>query len=86
MSRMCPAFDASTVTGILAPAATPRHIVTQLNATLSKILAASEIRERFAALGAEVQPGTPEQLAQFIREDLAQWVKVVKQAGIKVEL
>jgi tripartite-type tricarboxylate transporter receptor subunit TctC len=81
-----PGFDASTVTGILAPAATPRHIVTQLNATLPKILAASEIRERFAALGAEVQPSTPEQLAQFIREDLAQWVKVVKQAGIKVEL
>lgn len=81
-----PGFDASTVTGILAPAATPRHIVIQLNATLSKILAASEIRERFAGLGAEVQPSTPEQLAQFIREDLAQWVKVVKQAGIKVEL
>jgi tripartite-type tricarboxylate transporter receptor subunit TctC len=81
-----PGFDASTVTGILAPAATPRHIVIQLNATLARILAASEIRERFAALGAEVQPSTPEQLAQFIREDLAQWVKVVKQAGIKVEL
>lgn len=41
---------------------------------------------RFASLGAEVQPSTPEELARFIREDLAQWVKVVRQAGIKLEL
>jgi len=80
-----PGFDASTVTGVLAPAATPRAIVTQLNATLLKVLGASEVRERFASLGAEVQPSTPEELARFIRDDLAQWVKVVKQAGIKLE-
>jgi len=81
-----PGFDASTVTGVLAPAATPRNIVTQLNATLAKILTAPEVKDRFAALGAELQPSTPEELAQFIRDDLAQWVKVVKQAGIKLEL
>jgi len=50
------------------------------------ILGTPEIRERFAALGAEVQPSTTEELGRFIREDLAQWVKVVKQAGIKLEL
>jgi tripartite-type tricarboxylate transporter receptor subunit TctC len=81
-----PGFDASTVTAVLAPAATPRNVVTRLNATLVKLLSAREIRERFASLGAEVQPSTPEELARFIREDLAQWVKVVKQAGIKLEL
>jgi tripartite-type tricarboxylate transporter receptor subunit TctC len=81
-----PGFDASTVTGILAPAATPREIVARLNAALVKVLAAAAVRERFATLGAEVQPSTTEELAAFIREDLAKWVKVVKQAGIKVEL
>jgi tripartite-type tricarboxylate transporter receptor subunit TctC len=81
-----PGFDASTVTAVPAPAATPRNVVTRLNATLVKLLSAREIRERFASLGAEVQPSTPEELARFIREDLAQWVKVVKQAGIKLEL
>lgn len=80
-----PGFDASTVTGILAPAAAPRDIVNRLNGTLNKVLAANAVRERFAALGAEVQPSTSEELGKFIREDLAQWVKVVKQAGIKVE-
>jgi tripartite-type tricarboxylate transporter receptor subunit TctC len=81
-----PGFDASTVTGVLAPAATPKHLVAQLNAALAKVLAVSEVKERFASLGAEVQPSTPDQLAQFIREDLAVWRRVVKEAGIKLEL
>lgn len=80
-----PGFDASTVTGILTPAATPREVITRLNGALNKVLATSAVRERFAALGAEVQPSSSEELGKFIREDLALWVKVVKQAGIKVE-
>jgi tripartite-type tricarboxylate transporter receptor subunit TctC len=80
-----PGFDASTVTGILAPAATPREVITRLSGALNKVLATSAVRERFAALGAEVQPSSSEELGKFIREDLALWVKVVKQAGIKIE-
>jgi len=81
-----PGFDASTVTGVLAPAATPRDVVQKLNAALAKVLAAPAVRERFASLGAEVQPSTSEELGAWIRADLAKWVKVVKQAGIKLEL
>lgn len=80
-----PGFDASTVTGILAPAATPREVIAQLNTALQKVLATPAVRDRFAALGAEVQPSSSEELGKFIRDDLALWVKVVKQAGIKVE-
>lgn len=80
-----PGFDASTVTGLLAPAAAPREVVARLNAALNKVLAAPAVRERFTALGAEVQPSSSEELGKFIREDLALWVKVVKQAGIKVD-
>ena len=81
-----PGFDASTVTGVLAPAKTPRDIVQRLNAALGQILAQPAVKERFAALGAEVQPSTSDELAAYIRDDLALWIKVVKQAGIKVEL
>ncbi len=80
-----PGFDASTVTGILAPAATPREVIAQLNTALQKVLATPAVRDRFSALGAEVQPSSSEELGKFIREDLALWIKVVKQAGIKVE-
>ena len=81
-----PGFDASTVTGVLAPARTPRDIVQRLNAALGQVLAQPAVKERFATLGAEVQPSTSDELAAWIRDDLAVWVNVVKQAGIKVEL
>jgi len=77
--------DASTFTGILAPAKVSKEIVATLNAALLKTLALDAVRERFATLGAEVLPSTPEQLAQFMKDDLAKWIKVVKTAGIKVE-
>ena len=81
-----PGFDASTVTGVLAPARTPRDIVQRLNAALGQVLAQPAVKERFATLGAEVQPSTSDELAAWIRDDLAVWINVVKQAGIKVEL
>lgn len=77
--------DASTFTGILAPARTSTDIVAKLNAALVKSLNANTVRERFASLGAEIIPSTPEELAQFIKTDLEKWVRVVKTAGIKVE-
>jgi tripartite-type tricarboxylate transporter receptor subunit TctC len=81
-----PGFDASTVTGVLAPARTPRDIVQKLNLALGQVLAQAAVKERFAAVGAEVQPSGSDELAAWIRDDLAVWVNVVKQAGIKVEL
>jgi len=80
-----PGFDASTVTGILAPAATPRAVITQLNGALRKVLGNTTVRNRFVTLGAEVQASSSEELGKFIREDLALWTKVVKQAGVKVQ-
>ena len=77
--------DASTFTGILAPAKTPGDIVAKLSAALMKTLKSDAVRERFATLGADVWSSTPEQLGQFIKDDLAKWSKVVKTAGIKVE-
>jgi len=81
-----PGFDASTVTGILAPAKVPKNVIAKLNEALNKVLANPAVKEKFAALGAEVQPSTPAELGKFIHDDLAIWKDVVKKAGIKVEL
>ena len=81
-----PGFDASTVTGVLAPARMPRDVVQKLNIALGQVLAQAAVKERFAAVGAEVQPSSSDELAAWIRDDLAVWVNVVKQAGIKLEL
>jgi tripartite-type tricarboxylate transporter receptor subunit TctC len=81
-----PGFDASTVTGILAPAKVPQNIIAKLNGALNKVLADPAVKKKFASLGAEVQPSTPAELGKFIHDDLAIWKDVVKKAGIKVEL
>jgi tripartite-type tricarboxylate transporter receptor subunit TctC len=71
--------------GVLVPAATPRELVTRLNTDLARTMAALDIRERLAAEGAEPTVGTPEQFAAFIKSEITQWSKVIKDAGITVE-
>ena len=71
--------------GLLAPAATPTAIVTRLNAEVAKILQSADVREKLAAQGAEPMPGTPQAFVSFMREEMAKWAPVVKQAGVKAE-
>jgi tripartite-type tricarboxylate transporter receptor subunit TctC len=78
-------FEVSVWFGILAPAATPRDIVTRLNQELVKALAAPDLRERFAAGGIEAQTSTPEQFASFARAETARYAKVIKDANISID-
>ena len=80
-----PGFDASTVTGIFVPAATPREVVARLNTVVTDLLNTAAVKERFATVGAEAAPGSSEEFGAFIRKDIARWINVVKQAGIKLE-
>jgi len=43
------------------------------------------VREKLAAQGAEPMPGTPQAFASFMREEMAKWAPVVKQAGVKLD-
>jgi tripartite-type tricarboxylate transporter receptor subunit TctC len=70
---------------LLAPAGTPRAIVTRLNAESVKAMAAPEIRERLAGLGGEPLSGSPEDVAAFLRKEYEQWGRVIRDAGIKAE-
>jgi tripartite-type tricarboxylate transporter receptor subunit TctC len=72
-------------TGLLAPANTPRAIVTQLNAAATEALASPDVKETLARQGAEPAGGTPEQFAEEIRRELAVWKDVVKQTGIRID-
>ena len=80
-----PRFEATNVTGLIAPAGTPREVIDKLNAATQKVIAKPDIQERLATLGAEAVGGTPEQFAAYIREDFAKWTQIVKDADVKVE-
>jgi tripartite-type tricarboxylate transporter receptor subunit TctC len=78
-------FEVPIWYGILAPAGTPREIITRLNAELVKALAAPDTREKLASIGIEPMTDTPEQFAAFIRSETERYAKVIKAAGIKGE-
>ena len=50
-----------------------------------KALESPDLREKLLAQGAEPMPGTPEAFASFMREEMAKWAPVVKQAGVKLD-
>jgi len=80
-----PGFEALQWFGLYAPAGTPREIVARLNNEIGKILHTSEIRERFANLGADASGGSADQFAIFQRAEVAKWTRIVKTSGAKIE-
>ena len=80
-----PDFESSSWVAVLAPAKTPRGILEKLNRELNAVLTSPETVEKLASLGIVATPGTPEQLAEQIRVDLAKYGRVVKAANIKAE-
>ena len=80
-----PGYAASGWFGVLAPAATPRGIITRLNAVIVKGIRGAEAHQRLAALGGDVVANTPAQFAAYMREDLAKWSKLIKAIGLKVK-
>jgi tripartite-type tricarboxylate transporter receptor subunit TctC len=78
-----PGYEATTASGVLAPAKTPRAIIVRINRELDAIVRNPDVRERFFAQGLEVVGGSPEDYAQHLRNELAQNARVIKAAGIK---
>jgi tripartite-type tricarboxylate transporter receptor subunit TctC len=78
-------YEATTASGVLAPAGTPRAIVARLNRELDAIVRNAEVKERFFAQGLEVVGGTPEQYAQHLRDELQLNTRIIKAAGIRAD-
>ena len=80
-----PGFEVTSWYGVFGPAALPREIVARLNTEISAAVTAPELKERLAALGAEPSTKSPEQFAQYVRDEIAKWAKVVKESGAKLD-
>lgn len=77
-------YEASVYIGLLGPAGVPREIVGRLAEEVSKMARNAELRRSFAEQGVELVGSTPEEFSAFIKNDIAKWAKVVREAGIKV--
>ncbi|HEX6006416.1 MAG TPA: tripartite tricarboxylate transporter substrate binding protein [Burkholderiales bacterium] len=75
-------YEATTWFGLMAPIRTPKDIVSRLNAEVTKIIASPEISKRFVNDGLEPIGNSPAEFAQFIRDEIAKYEKVIKAAKI----
>ncbi len=80
-----PGYEAVQWYGVLAPAGTPRDIITKLHTGVVRALQNPEVRQRLLNDGAEPVGSSPEQFAAYIRSETEKWAKVIKAAGIKPE-
>ena len=80
-----PGYEIVVWYGLLAPAQTPREIVTLLNASVNRSLTDPDIRKRIAQEGAYPAGGTPDELGAFMKDQLARYAKMIKDAGLKKE-
>jgi tripartite-type tricarboxylate transporter receptor subunit TctC len=76
-------FEVNSWNGLVAPANTPKDIVTTLNTEIRRIVAEPSLKAQFAEIGTEIFSSTPEEMGDLIRVDLVRWAKMIKDAGIE---
>ena len=81
-----PGFEAVSMTGLWAPAATPAAIITRLNQETVRALNRADIKERVLKAGSEAVGNTPEQFTAIIKADISRITKIIKDAGLKTDL
>ena len=78
-------YEASVWLALLAPAGTPKDIVTRLNAEIAKVMSAPDTKKALYDAGVEPTPSTPEAMSEYMVKEMERWGKVVKETGIKLE-
>ena len=78
-------YEASTFTGLFAPAATPLPVVATLAAALRKATSNPAVRERFRTMGVEVMDMPRAEFAAYVRADYDKWLKLARDASIVIE-
>jgi len=80
-----PGFDYSLWVGLFAPAGTPPGVIDKIARDVSTVAQSPDVKERFATLGAEPMPMTPQEFTRFVQTEIDESAKVIKAAGIKVQ-
>jgi tripartite-type tricarboxylate transporter receptor subunit TctC len=80
-----PGYESETLHALFAPARTPPAIVSRLNQEVGRYLQSGEAREVFLKAGVDPAPGSPDELTNIMRSEIARIGKVLKAAGIGVK-
>jgi tripartite-type tricarboxylate transporter receptor subunit TctC len=78
-----PRFESTTWFALMGPARLPQPIVERWHKEIAAVLALAEIKQGLLERGIDVFPGTPAELAYYLRTEIAKWAPVVKAAGLQ---
>jgi tripartite-type tricarboxylate transporter receptor subunit TctC len=85
VAESVPGVSALSLVGVVAPAATPRELVTRISADIARAVKSSDLTERMKQQGMEPIGSTSGEFDALIRSEMEKWAKVVKQSGAKVD-
>jgi len=78
-------YEASGWYAALAPAATPRELITRLNNDMNRVMKMPDVTQRLAGDGVEAVGTTAEQFGRYLQQEIVKWGKVVITSGAKVD-
>jgi tripartite-type tricarboxylate transporter receptor subunit TctC len=85
LAQFLPGYEASGITGIVAPRGTSDAVIATLNTAINAALADPKIKRRFADLGSATRISSPAQFGDIIVAETEKWAKVIRFANIKTE-
>ena len=80
-----PGYESASTAGVFAPTGTSPALIKRLHEEIARVLQRPEVRERFFNQSVDVVGGTPEEVAAFIKADVATTARIIKEAGIKTD-
>jgi tripartite-type tricarboxylate transporter receptor subunit TctC len=80
-----PGYEFTAWFGLFAPAATPREVVTRLNAAVTRAIESPDLKARMEQQKTEPFAATPEQFAQFFKGEVDKWARVVREGRLPVQ-
>jgi tripartite-type tricarboxylate transporter receptor subunit TctC len=85
LQEIVPGVVAVAWFALVAPPKTPMAIAQRLSSLIGDILRTPEMMRRFAEVGAEPVGNTPEEMAQWMKEDTERWRQVIKNGGVTID-
>jgi tripartite-type tricarboxylate transporter receptor subunit TctC len=80
-----PGYNSGVWYGVMAPAGTPKEVITRLNQAFIKVLKQPDFTALLVSSGIDPIGSSPEELTQFINKETLKWSKIIKAADIKVQ-
>jgi tripartite-type tricarboxylate transporter receptor subunit TctC len=80
-----PDLESDTLTGIVAPAGTPKDIIARWHSAIVAMVAMGDVRGRLETLGFVPVANAPEEFGQRLKTEMAKWGKVVHEANIRAD-